>query len=146
MSPAPRSSLSQRLAEKAQQLAEREAPQAAALGEARSRAEKLRAQVVEGLAAFHAAARSAGVPHLVLELGEIRTDDKHLRAVQFELSRGRYRAIVTVKSRGEVTLVGPFKAGKQEGPCRTFPWGAEAELQLALTEFLEGFAEEAATP
>jgi hypothetical protein len=48
----------------------------------------------------------------------VRTDDKHLRSVEFELSRGRYRAIVTAKSRGDVTFVGPFRTGKTEGPAR----------------------------
>jgi hypothetical protein len=138
--------LAQRLAEAGRRLGEREAEHLAAVEEARARAEKLRAQVAEGLAAFHAAARRAGAPHLALELGEVRGDDKHLRAAEFGLQRGRHRAIVTVKSRGDVTLVGPFKAGKQEGPCQTFPWDAEAEIQAALCEFIERFAEEAATP
>jgi hypothetical protein len=51
-----------------------------------------------------------------------------------------------VKARGEVTLVGPFHAGKTEGPCKTFPFAAEAELQKALGDFLERFLAEAATP
>jgi len=66
--------------------------------------------------------------------------------VEFELRRGRHRAIVTAKSRGEVTLVGPFRAGKVEGPCKSFPLEAQEELHLALGEFLEQFVEEAATP
>jgi hypothetical protein len=146
MSKNPPQGLAQRLTEAGRRLGEREAEHLAAVEEARARAEKLRAQVAEGLAAFHAAARRAGAPHLELELGEVRGDDKHLRAAEFGLQRGRHRAIVTVKSRGDVTLVGPFKAGKQEGPCQTFPWDAEAEIQAALGEFIERFAEEAATP
>ena len=35
---------------------------------------------------------------------------------------GAVAPIVTVKSRGEVTLVGPFHAGKAEGPCKSFPF------------------------
>jgi hypothetical protein len=140
------SPLQRRLSEAGRRLGEREAAHLAALEEARSRAEKLRAEVAEGIAAFHAAARRAGAPHLSLELGEVRGDDKHLRAVEFELRRGRHRAIVTVKSRGDVTLVGPFKAGKQEGPCQSFPWDSQAEIQAALGDFIERFAEEAATP
>ncbi|MEN8182314.1 MAG: hypothetical protein ABFS46_07245, partial [Myxococcota bacterium] len=62
------------------------------------------------------------------------------------LRRGRHQAIVTVKSRGEVTLVGPFRSGKTEGPCRSFPYDAEEELHKALGDFLERFLEEAATP
>jgi hypothetical protein len=81
-----------------------------------------------------------------VEVGELRVDDKHLRAMEFELRRGRHRAIVTAKSRGEVTLVGPFRAGKAEGPCKSFPFEAPEELRRALGDFLERFVEEAATP
>ena len=95
---------------------------------------------------FHAACAAAGAPHLRVEIGEVRADDKHLRAVEFDLTRGRHRAIVTAKSRGDVTLVGPFRTGKTEGPCLSFPIDAEAELRAALVSFLERFLEEAATP
>jgi hypothetical protein len=54
--------------------------------------------------------------------------------------------VVVVKARGEVTLVGPFRAGKAEGPCRSLPIDANAEIESALGEFLEKLAEEAATP
>jgi hypothetical protein len=69
-----------------------------------------------------------------------------VRSYQFELSRGRHRAIVTVKSRGEVTLVGPFRAGKTEGPCRSFPLASSQEFEEALARFLVSFVEDAATP
>ena len=85
-------------------------------------------------------------PHLRIELGEIQVDEKHLRAVEFELRRGRHRAIVTAKSRGDVTLVGPFQAGKVEGPCLSFPFDAGSELHRALGDLLARFVEEAATP
>lgn len=139
-------SLRSRLADAGRRLGSREAEHGTALSEARLRAAKLHSAVADAVAGFNDGARAAGAPHLVLEVGEPRVDDKHLRAVEFELRRGRHRAIVTVKSRGEVTLVGPFKAGKQEGPCQTFPWGSDADLQRALGDFLERFAEEAATP
>jgi len=76
----------------------------------------------------------------------VRIDDKHLRSIEFDLSRGRYRAIITAKSRGDVTLVGPFRDGKTEGPCKSFPIDARDEVQGALAAFLESFLEEAATP
>ena len=41
--------------------------------------------------------------------------------MQFDLRRGRHAAIVTVKSRGDVTLVGPFRAGKVEKDSEAFP-------------------------
>ena len=91
-------------------------------------------------------AAGAGAPHLRVDLSETRIDDKHVRAVEFELSRGRYRAIVTAKSRGEVTLVGPFRTGKVEGPCASFPFDAGDEVDAALGDFLTRFLEEAATP
>ena len=61
---------------------------------------------------------------------------------------------ITVKSKGEVTLVGPFRAGKNEGPCQSFAFevggtsGAQddGELESALGDFLERFLEEAAAP
>ena len=98
------------------------------------------------LGAFHEAAAAAGAPQLRVALSEVRADDKHLRAAQFELIRGRYRAVVTARSRGEITLVGPFHAGKTEGPCLTFPLDGGEDLYAALSSFLERFLEEAATP
>jgi hypothetical protein len=124
----------------------REAEHRAGLDAARACAESLRAQIAAALERFHRAAAEAGAPHLRVDLSEIRPDDKHLRAVEFELSRGRHKAIVTAKSRGEVTLVGPFRSGKTEGPCLTFPLDAGEELADALGAFLERFLEEAATP
>jgi hypothetical protein len=45
-----------------------------------------------------------------------------------------------------VTLVGPFRQGKDEGPCKSFPIDAEAEIEPALGEFLARFLREAASP
>jgi hypothetical protein len=139
-------SLRERLAQVGHVLAAREAPHAAALESARKRAEELRAEIARGLDGYRQAIHAAGAPHLEVQLGPLRTDDKHVRAVEFEVSRGRTRAIVTVKSRGEVTLVGPFRTGKTEGPCKTFPFDAESELHEALADFLAQFLEEGATP
>ena len=76
----------------------------------------------------------------------VRLDEKHVRAIEFEVRRGRHAGVVTVKSRGDVTLVGPFRTGKTEGPCRTFPWDAKDDICNALGDFLLRFLEEAATP
>jgi hypothetical protein len=138
--------LRSRLSGFGRKLAEREAGESEALADARRNAAALRALVAEGLAGFNAAVAAGGAPQLEVALSEPRADDKHLRSVQFDLRRGRFTAIVTVKSRGEVTLVGPFHVGKTEGPCLSFPFGAEAELEKALGDFLERFLEEAATP
>jgi hypothetical protein len=111
-----------------------------------AKAWELHANVAAALERFHVAAAEAGAPHLRIELGEPRVDDKHLRAVEFELRRGRHIAIVTTKSRGDLTLVGPFQQGKTEGPCRSFPMDADREVEAALGDFLALFLEEAATP
>jgi hypothetical protein len=138
--------LAERLEALGRELGSREAPYREDLTRARGVAEKLRDQVADALGRFHRAAAAAGAPQLEAAISETRADDKHLRAVQFDVARGRYRAIVTVKARGEVTLVGPFRAGKDEGPCRTFPIDSEGEIAGALAGFLERFLEEAATP
>lgn len=140
------SDLRTRMEELGRRVGEREAQHADGLAEARRQAALLRGQVAGALEAFESAAAKAGAEHIQVAVSEPRTDDKHLRAVEFDLQRGRHRAIVTVKSRGEVTLVGPFKAGKTEGPCRTFPISEQADIHAALGDFLERFLEEAATP
>ena len=140
------SALSTRLEALGRSLGDREAGHVEALDRARAQATRLRDEVIAGVASFHDAVSAAGAPHLRIEVGPIRLDDKHLRAIEFELMRGRHRAIVVVKSRGEVTLVGPFRTGKNEGPCQSFPVDADAEIVSALALFLERFLEEAATP
>ncbi len=138
--------LAERLEKAGRAIGEREAAHRGAIDAAWSKAESLRGGVEDALSRFHAAASDSGAPHLRIELGPVRSDEKHLRAVEFSLERGRHRAIVTVKSRGDVTLVGPFHRGKTEGPCRTFPMDADDEIQAALGDFLERFVEEAASP
>jgi hypothetical protein len=138
--------LATRLAELGRELGQREAEHGEGLERARKCVEALRDEVAAALEGFHRAAASAGAPHLRVELSPVRIDDKHLRSVEFELCRGRYRAIVTAKSRGDVTFVGPFKSGKTEGPCKSFPIDARDEVRGALASFLESFLEEAATP
>jgi hypothetical protein len=139
-------SLRDRMRALGQELAAREAEHRAALDEARQRAAGLRAEVAEALAGWREAVSAAAAPQLAVALGELRPDDKHVRAVEFDLARGRHRAVVTVKARGEVTLVGPFHAGKTEGPCKSFPFAAEDEIRKALGDFLERFLAEASTP
>jgi len=124
-------------------LGEREREHASELEAARAFAEKLRAVVASALDDFH---RAAGSPQLAIDLSAVRPNEKHVRAVEFELSRGRHRALVTAKSKGEVTLVGPFQTGKNEGPCNRLPFDAGSKLHDALGDFLEQFLEAAATP
>ena len=138
--------LAERLEALGRQLGQREAAFVEELQVARARAEELRAEVAEALGRFHVAAENAGAVHLSLEISAVRVDDKHVRSCEFELIRGRHRAIVTVKSRGEVTLVGPFQAGKEEGPCCSFPLVPSDEFASAFEGFLASFVEDASTP
>jgi hypothetical protein len=127
-------------------LAEREASHAEGLAAARDKAAELYARVEAALARYHAAIEASGAPHLRVELTPPRLDEKHVRSYEFDLRRGRHRGLFILKSRGELTLVGPFRTGKAEGPCRSFPVSAEAEIDAALVEFVSSFLEEAATP
>lgn len=138
-------SLEERMEKLAEGIARREAAHAEELERARAKADLLRAKVAAAISHFN---RVVGerVPHLRVDVTPPRIDDKHLHSFEFDLERGRHRAIVIVKSKGEVTLVGPFRTGKNEGPCRSFPFGADAELEDALGDFLERFLEEAAAP
>ena len=138
--------LSDRMEELGQTLGTREAEHSAALDAARDKAESLRATVCQAFSRFHSAAEKVGAAHLRIDVGPVRLDEKHVRAIEFDVTRGRYRTVITVKSRGEVTLVGPFRRGGDEGPCRTFPIDADAEIETALGEVLERFLEEATTP
>jgi hypothetical protein len=134
--------LNDRLAAIAHQVAKRESAHLPAIDEARSMAETLHGRVAAAVGRFNEIVADS-VPHLVVEVHPPRIDDKHLHAVEFELQRGQHRAVVTVKSRGEVTLVGPFRVGKKEGPCRSFPFSATQDIDEALGDFLERFLEEA---
>lgn len=136
-----------RLAAAGRSLGAREAPHRAELAEAEARCRALHERVRIAIEAFHAAASDAGAPHLVLAVSEPRLDEKHVRAWEFEVRRGRHVGIVVARSKRQVTLVGPFRAGKSEGPCQSLPFDVpEAELDDALAGFLERLAEEAATP
>lgn len=137
--------IEERLAELGRRLVAREQQYDEALTAAWGCAKSLHARVAEALRHYHATV-SPAASRLAVTLSEPRIDDKHLHAVEFELSRGRHRAVVTVKGRGEVTLVGPFKQGKTEGPCRSFPTSAQAEIERAMGDFLCTFIEAAVAP
>jgi hypothetical protein len=138
--------LRERMEALGRELAARESEHTPGLASATQVALALHDQVETALSAFHEAAREAGAPQLAVALSAVRVDDKHLRAVQFDLRRGRHAAIVTVKTRGEVILVGPFQQGKDEGPCRRFPVTADREIEGGLGDFLTAFLNQAATP
>jgi hypothetical protein len=129
----------------AQDLANRELTHRAAIDRAQSIANDLHSRVDTAIGLFNEAVAES-VPYLEVAVSATRVDDKHLHAVEFNLERGRHRAVVTVKSKGVVTLVGPFRSGKKEGPCLSFPMEANEDIDDALGEFLERFLEEAASP
>lgn len=138
--------LDERMAELGRELGSREATHAENLDAAWEKARALHARVETALSHFHAAAADAGSSHLRIELGEPKLDAKHVRAVEFDFRRGRIRAIVVAKSRGDVTLVGPFAMGKAEGPCCSVDFGAEAELEEALEDLMVRFLDAAVVP
>ena len=128
------------------ELGARESGDRESLERARQTADELHQVVVRALEAFHQSAAAAGSPHLRIETTEPALDQKHVRAMEFEVRRGRTVGIVTVKSRGDVTLVGPFRRGKNEGPCRSIAAEDQDELRQALSEFLGQVVEEASAP
>lgn len=138
-------SLEERLKTIAEGIVEREKRHAEDMANAATKLEALRSTVASAIDAFNGAV-AADVPHLSITVSAVRLDEKHLHAHELELARGRHRALVIAKSKAEFTLVGPFKTGKNEGPCRTFPFTAESDLEDALEDFLERFLEEATTP
>ena len=138
-------SLNDRIEALARDLAKRESVHVEAIEKAQQKADELYRQVGAAIARFNTVVIPS-IPYLEVSISKPRVDDKHLHAIEFDLERGRHRAVVTVKSKGEITLVGPFRTGKTEGPCRSFAFDAEQEFQDALAEFLERFLEEAAAP
>lgn len=145
-SPASGESLRERMAAAGRAIGARESQHSAALDVARRDCAVWHERVRAAIDAFHAEASASGAPHLRLEVGEPRLDEKHVRAMEFEIRRGRHVGLVIVKAKGELTLVGPFRTGKTEGPCRSLPRDADADIAAALGEFLERFVEEATTP
>lgn len=137
--------LNDRLEALGRELAQRESRHAEAMAQAQSKAAELHGLVAGAIARFNAVV-GASVPYLQVDVTPPRVDDKHLHAIEFDLARGRIRGVVTVKAKGEVTLVGPFRLGKAEGPCRSFGFSAEQDLADAMGDFLERFLEEAAAP
>lgn len=136
--------LSESLEAVGRELREREAAHAEKLALAQRRASEIHARVAEGLAGFERGA--AGVGHLAVSLSDPRVDDKHLHAVQFDVSRGRHLVIFTVKTKGAMTLVGPFKDGSDEGPCKRVDLEDDAAIEAGLEGVLRAFLEAAFKP
>lgn len=147
------SQIRQRALQQGRTLGEREAGQALLLEDARRLAGEFRDWVERGVASFQQGLRESGATHLcdesLFRISPLEIDAKHIRAVGFSLQRGRYKICIVVKTKGSVTLVGPFQLGKKEGPCRKFPVPTEEralhEFEAALADLLTAFFEAALT-
>lgn len=147
------SQITQRALQRGREFGAREAEQVHALAEARQLAEEFRDRVEKIIASFQQGLGEAGATHLcdrsLFCISPVSLDDKHIRAVGFSVQRGRYKICVVVKTKGSVTLVGPFHLGKKEGPCRKFAVPANEtarhELEAELVDLLHAFFDEAMT-
>jgi hypothetical protein len=138
-------SLHDRIKALAEDLVLRETAHADAIERARHKARELHERVDSAVELFNQTLEGSA-PYLRVDVSPTRVDDKHLHAIEFNLERGRHRAVVTVKSKGVVTLVGPFRRGKKEGPCLSFPIEQHDDIEDALGDFLERFLQAAASP
>ncbi len=123
----------QRFAKLADELAERDPALALRLREAREAARELRDSAYGAVEAFRQRASEIGAPYLGnIEVSRVEPDEKHIDAVQFRIARGRFELLCIAIARGDgkMRIVGPFKRGKEEGPC------AEAKLRGAEVESL----------
>jgi hypothetical protein len=136
----------QRFRKLAEELAQRDPGLAARLERAREAARALRDSACEAIEAFRKRASELGAPHLGnVEVSVVEPDEKHLDAVQFKVTRGRLEVICVAIARGDgkLRVVGPFKRGKDEGPCAEAPLvGLEAERLLEAR--IEALVREAA--
>lgn len=135
--------VTERFEKLAEALAERDADVSAGLGDARAAAEQLREVAQAAVEAFCRAARARGAAHLAhIDVSGVEPDEKHVDCVQFAVRRGRWEALCVAKASGKVTLVGPFKRGKTEKPCRDMPLRGDG-TEHALAALLERLIEQA---
>ncbi|HTO07746.1 MAG TPA: hypothetical protein VMR86_11905 [Myxococcota bacterium] len=135
----------QRFRKLAEELAAREPDLPERLGRARAAASALRETVLQAVEAFRSRAAELGAPQLRnLEVSPVEPDDKHVDALQFRISRGRLELLCVAIARGDgkMRVVGPFKRGKQEGPCAEAGL-AGREIESLLAERLEALVREA---
>ncbi len=126
------------------ELAERDRDLPARLRDATAAAEELRAHAVACIEAFRARARAHGAQHLTdIAVGAVGTDRKHVDCASFTVARGRWESVCVAKPepKAVVTLVGPFRAGKPEQPCRDVPLRGEETL-LGLEDLLLALLEQ----
>ena len=130
----------------ADELANRDPGLTVRLRDVRDAARDLRELAFEAVEAFRERAAEIGAPYLGnLEVSPMEPDEKHVDCVQFRVTRGRTEllCIAIAQEPGKVRLVGPFKRGKQEGPCADAPLRGP-EVVKALEERIEQLVREAA--
>lgn len=135
----------QRFRKLADELAARDPGLAGRLRDVRDAARILRELAFEAVESFRERAAEIGAPYLGhLEVSAVEPDEKHIDCVQFSVSRGRLEllCIAIADGAGKVRLVGPFKRGKQEGPCAEAPLRG-AEVEKALEDRIEQLVREA---
>jgi hypothetical protein len=80
-----------------------------------------------------------------LETSPLEPDEKHVDCLQFKVRRGRWEIVLVAKARPgddpKVTLVGPYKKGKQETPCHDHALAGEA-VESALDQLIEALIRE----
>lgn len=129
----------------ADELANRDPGLTARLRDARDAARELRELAFEAVEAFRERTAEIGAPYLGhLEVSPVEPDEKHVDCVQFRVTRGRNEllCIAIAQEPGKVRLVGPFKRGKQEGPCADAPLRGAAVVK-ALEDRIEELVREA---
>ena len=130
----------------ADELAARDPGLALRLRDVRDAARGLRELAFVSVEAFRERAAEIGAPYLGnLEVSEVEPDEKHVDCVQFSVRRGRLEVLCIGIARepAKVRLVGPFKRGKEEGPCADAPLRG-AEVEKALADRIEQLMREAA--
>ena len=129
----------------AEELATRDPGLPARLREAREAARDLRELAFQAVEAFRERAAELGAPYLGnVEVSGVEPDEKHVDCVQFRVARGRTEllCIAIASGAGKVRLVGPFKRGKEEGPCADAPLRGPA-VEHALEDRIERLLREA---
>ncbi len=129
----------------ADELALRDSDLMVRLRDVRDAARDLRELAFEAVEAFRERAAEIGAPYLGhLEVSAVEPDEKHIDCVQFRVTRGRTEllCIAIAEGPGKVRLVGPFKRGKQEGPCQEAPLRG-SEVEKALEDLIEQLVREA---
>ena len=125
-------------------LARRDRELARELEPVRRALESVRETLGTSVRTFVETARAAGAEHLAhVEVGPVEPDEKHVDCLQVKVRRGRWEIVCVGKTRGVVTVVGPYRRGKPEQPCRDHAFGAEAidGAQDVLLELLRGASE-----